>query len=125
MFTRDDVIFAYTRRQAVADGVLFDVSEMAREAGFKWPVAMTASVWEDCVRVPEGVEGQDEAGRQWDILFMLRHAIRTTTPPGREMRFQLLVRNDNRAPRPVTLKAVIGPDDNGNPCLTVMKPEED
>lgn len=34
-------IFSYSRKQAIADGVLVDVSEMAREAGFKYPVAVT------------------------------------------------------------------------------------
>ena len=30
-----DVISTYTRAQAIEDGVLIDVSSMAREAGFK------------------------------------------------------------------------------------------
>jgi len=34
------VIHTYTRAQAIEDGVLIDVSEMAREAGFRWPVAV-------------------------------------------------------------------------------------
>lgn len=37
------VIHTYTRAQAIEDGVLIDVSEMAREAGFRWPVAVTAT----------------------------------------------------------------------------------
>src|SRR5690606_22501667 len=32
-----DIIFAYTRAQAIADGVLIDVSNTAREAGIKFP----------------------------------------------------------------------------------------
>jgi len=42
-------ISTYTRRQALDDGVLVDVSEMAREAGFRFPVAVTHAAWEDCV----------------------------------------------------------------------------
>lgn len=44
------VIYSYTRAEAIADHVLIDVSETAWEAGFKWPVALTHAVWEDCSR---------------------------------------------------------------------------
>ena len=37
---------AYTRAQAIADGILVDVSETAREAGFNIPVALTRTVWD-------------------------------------------------------------------------------
>lgn len=39
------VIHSYSRAQAIEDGVLVDVSSMAKEAGFIWPVAVTAAVW--------------------------------------------------------------------------------
>jgi len=38
------VIYGYSREQAIADGVLIDVSELAREAGFRILVAVTAAV---------------------------------------------------------------------------------
>ena len=41
----DPVISVYTRAQAIGDGILVDVSETAREAGFKIPVAVTRTVW--------------------------------------------------------------------------------
>ena len=121
MFTRDDIIHAYTRAQAVADGVLVDVSEAAREAGFRYPVALTRAVWDEHVAVPPSVEGQDEAGRLWDVLTMLRFAIRAGGG-GSELRFRLHVRNDNRDGEPpmVELKAVCGPGDDMEPCITVM-----
>ena len=34
----DGVIYSYSRAQAIAEGVLVDVTEIAKEAGFKWPV---------------------------------------------------------------------------------------
>ena len=121
-----DIIFAYTRTQAIADGVLMDVTPTAKEAGFRYPVALTAAVWSKFVCVPEGVEDQDETGRLWDILCMLRFAIRRAHN-GSELLFSLHVRNDNRPSTPplIRLKAVCGPDDDGQPCLTVMLPSED
>jgi hypothetical protein len=75
MFENVDLIHVYTRADALRDGVLIDVSATAREAGIRWPVALSRAVWERCVRVPLGVLCQDEAGRLWDVLWMLRWAV--------------------------------------------------
>ena len=121
-----EVISAYSRAQAIADGVLVDVSTVAKEAGFRSPVALTRSVWDEYVEVPAGVIGQDVNGRLWDVLYMLKVAMRTSRG-GRELQYQLHVRNDNRERMPplVTLKALSGPGDSGEPVLTIMLPEED
>jgi hypothetical protein len=126
MFENTDLIHRYTRADAIRDGVLIDVSETAREAGIRWPVALTAAAWGRCVTVPPGVVFQDEAGRLWDVLTMLRFAVRRSSEGAREERFGVCVRNDNRDRTPplVRLKALCGPDDDGGPCLTVMMPDE-
>ncbi len=54
------------------DGMLIDVSATGREAGFKYPVTLTAAAWAKCVAVPAGVLCQDEPRRLWDVLTMLR-----------------------------------------------------
>src|SRR5262249_25990843 len=105
MFEDADLIHRYTRAQAIADGVLIDVSATAREAGFKFPVALTAAVWARCVAVPPGVACQDEAGRLWDVLWLLRLAVARGAGP--EVRYGVHVRNDDREGTPplVRLKA--------------------
>lgn len=68
-----DVIAGYSRAQALEDGVLIDVSDTAREAGFKFPVAITQAVWDRYI-IPSELDanyGQDERGRLWDTLWML------------------------------------------------------
>src|SRR5262249_50067177 len=126
MFEEADLIHRYTRADAIRDGVLIDVSTIAREAGFKYPVALTAAVWAQCVAVPPGVAYQDEAGRLWDVLWMLHFAIRGSNG-GPEIRFGVHVRNDNPEGTPplVRLKALCGPGDQGEPVVTVMLPDED
>ena len=120
------VVFAYTRAQALKDGVLIDVSEMAREAGFKYPAAVTRAVWERYVRVPENLPGQDESGRLWDILWMLLVAIRRSRKGQVELTFPLYVQmRPGEGPKLVTLKSVCGPGDQGEPVLTIMLPHED
>ena len=54
-----DYIYRYSRAQAVEDGVLVDVSKIAREAGITFPVAVTCAVWEQCIAVPPAVKCQD------------------------------------------------------------------
>lgn len=125
MFEDADIIYAYTRKEAIEDGTLIDVTETAREAGLRWPLALTSAAWNEYVRVPQGVNGQDEAGRLWDILTMLIVAIRRETHKGRVLVFHVMVRNEPNRSCVVALKAVSGPDDEGNPCLTVMLPDED
>lgn len=124
------VISAYSRAQAIEDGMLIAVDEpTASEAGFKFPIAMTAAVFEQCVAVPEGLESQDVAGRLWDVLWMLRCAIKRSIA-GSDIPFELFVRSKNSGPRLcgrdlVKLKALCGPGDDAEPVITIMLPHED
>jgi hypothetical protein len=126
MFDKADLIHRYSRADALADGVLIDVSPTASEAGFKVPVALTAAAWAKCVTVPPGVQCQDEAGRLWDVVWLLACAIRRGGS-GAEVRFGVHVRNDNRERTPplVRLKALCGPGDGGEPVVTVLLPDQD
>lgn len=118
------VIHSYSRAEALEDGVLVDVTSMAREAGFRIPVALTRAVWESYVTVPPKVIAQDEPGRLWDILWMASLAARCNRNAS-EVRFTVSIRNDNRQPRPRRLKAVVGSGDGGEAVITILLPEED
>ena len=117
------VIYAYTRADALRDGELVDVTPMAREAGFRVPVAVTRAAWVGVVE-PDETPGQSVEGRLWDVLWMLHYAIATSPGSGSTIRFQLYALIGGVS-RPVTLKAVMGPGDEGEPVLTVMWPDED
>jgi hypothetical protein len=121
-----EVIYSYTRSQAVADGVQVDVSKIAGEAGIRFPVFITRTAFDAYVTVPPDVTGQDEAGRLWEVVCMLRFAIRKATPGQTRLPFALYVRNDNRRPRLVKLIATCGAlgMDDPQPAITVMMPDE-
>jgi len=126
------VIASYSRAQAIDDGVLIDVTSVAREAGFKWPVALTHAAWCDCVAWTERDNHfriyQDESGRLWDVLFMASYAVRTAAIPGDRLRFSLYrVPKDGRSTQAqeVSLKLMVGPGDAGEPVVTIMLPNED
>jgi hypothetical protein len=101
--------------------VLIDVSVVAGEAGIRYPAALTAAAWGRCAAVPPGVICQDEAGRLWDVLYLLRLAI-GRSDGGPVVRFAVRVRNDSREGKPplVKLKALCGPGDRGEPGITLM-----
>ena len=122
-----DVVFSYTRAQAVADGVQVEVTKTAREAGISFPVFLTRTAFDAYVTVPPSVTGQDEAGRLWDVLWMLRFAILRSRPGCDRIPVALYVRNDDRAAKLVKLIATCGPLDLGDPqpAITVMMPDED
>ena len=122
-----EVIYTYTRAHAIADGFQVDATTTAQEAGIRFPVFLTRAVYDAYVTLPPGVAGQDEAGRLWDVLTMLRHSIRNSTPGQNRLPFALYVRNGSRRPRLIKLIATCGAldFDDPRPALTIAMPDED
>jgi hypothetical protein len=121
------VIYSYTRADALDDGEQVEVTDYAIEVGIGYRVFLTRSVFDAFVSVPAGVEGQDQPGRLWDVVTMLRYAIIRAPAGASRIPFSLYVRNDNRRCRLVKLVAECGPldIDDPSPAITVMRPTED
>jgi hypothetical protein len=124
-------IHGYTRAQAITDGVLVDITETAREAGFRLPVAITSAAWAKTVAWADEDSArqtlQDESGRLWDVVWMSYVAARRASG-GCRVPVQLYVvprGGAGRRPRLTTLHMVIGPGDEGEPVITLMNPNED
>ena len=121
-------ISSYSRKQALEDGVLIDITKTAKEAGVKFPTAMTSAAYEDCVSWTQKSGVQDESGRLWDVAWMFSRAAIRSWSSDRQITFSLF-RVPNKAkcrdPKPVILKAVIGPGDNMEPVITIMCLDED
>lgn len=121
-----DLIYSYTRKQAIADGVLVDVSKVAQEAGIKYPVAVTSTLWESLIKPTPELEAQGQSfdGRLWDLLFMFAFYARAATNSILiyECLFQM---QPSEEPELRKIKAVIGPGDTTDPVITIMLPEED
>jgi hypothetical protein len=124
------IIYGYSRAQAIADGVLVDVSAMARQTGFSVPVAMTSAAWADLVEWSDQDSSrqthQDESGRLWDVLWMARLAARCAQGGTVAVQFYRVPRGGKgRMPRKTTLQMNIGPGDVAEPVITLMIPGED
>ncbi|MHB1683958.1 MAG: DUF6573 family protein [Bacilli bacterium] len=128
----DEIIASYTRAQATQDGVLIDVSNMAKEAGFVIPVAVTAAVWNEYI-VPSdklrGGYGQSEDGRLWDLLHMLYVRIKRGESSASRLRFEVsyMLETKLRGPaqRIIEFQSVCHAGDAMEPVITIMLPTED
>lgn len=120
-----EVIHAYTRAQAIEDGFLVDVSEQASSktgfmGGFTVPVAITDAVHADIERFnPRGL--QDYRGRLHDVLWMASLAVRRAC--GESQCLFGVIMQVGRTKRQV-YKIVMGPGDDAEPVITIMKREE-
>ena len=132
-FSHADVVYSYTRAEAIADGVLVDLMQpdfldLFRDAGIKFPCAMTIDAFSTYVDMSPELQketGQDIKGRLWDILWMFRQQARQTTPGTDTLYFKFVATTDRLVTKEHVLKAVVGPGDQGEPVITFMHPWED
>ena len=124
------VIYAYTRAQAIADGVLVDVTETAKEAGFKLPVVITEALHSRLTptKADQGL-GQDYDGRLWDVLWIADFTIKLADPGTDTVTFTVILQEiEARRGEPqntdLRLRAVCGPGDSGEPVVTIGFPED-
>ncbi len=127
LFTEADVVHTYTRREALADGTLIDLTEEGREAGIRHPLAITAAAYHESIAMTDMARrmGCDERGRRWDVAWMLRLAMGRARPGADTLLYRVLVVRNRQEPEEVELRAVCGPGDDAAPVITVMLPGED
>jgi hypothetical protein len=139
-------IFKYSRAQAIADGLLVDLTtatdengqRLCLEFGFKVPVAITRHAWAKTIEAggnwrPDGdgevlelKGGQSLAGRLKDLLWMLRIACSGDPACSDRVHFEVRVdvHGDGRC-EAVKLWALCGLGDDAEPVLTMMAEGED
>ena len=127
IFADANVIFEYTRAQAIADGTLLDLSATfpSDTRLFKYNLCCTAAVWTliENAAAAEDLETPDVY--VWDLAYMAFNAIQTRGNTGdSQLHFKItLPLCDNGTEH--RLKMVCGPDDEGKPCITIMRIDED
>ena len=89
--TEENVVYTYTREQAIQDGELMDISQTseAKEAGFRIPICVTRNLWGKIN--DRKAEGQDWKGRLWDICFMASNAFRSKRKSESDCRITVFV----------------------------------
>jgi hypothetical protein len=127
-----DLVHSYSRRQAIADVVLVDVSVQAGPAGmlggFAVPVAVTAALWVAIEAIPNSLVGTaDVRGRLHDVLWMAACAARRRAraePSGARTDFAVILPRRATRKRTVQLVVAVSPGDDGEPVVTIGFPED-
>jgi hypothetical protein len=123
-----ELIYSYTRAQAIEDGVLVDVTKMAREAGFTGNTAVTQALWATIHEIPENFTWESIEGRLWDVLWLARMAAGAKHNRGKSRltyRLKLNTRNlDPSCDQIVELVLDVGPGDHGEIVVTIGYEED-
>ena len=121
---QEETIFSYSRAQALEDGVLADISSLAKEAGFKYPVAVTQGVYS--ILDDARAAGQSFEGRCWDMLTIFRYAIKKQNSSPDTVYFApLFLFPETEEPKPIQMWAKCDAGDNLEPVITIMLEGED
>ena len=118
MFTDEDLIYSYSRAEALRDGVLVDLTERARCCGIRYPTACTQGVQAliEAIEDPHPTLRHVQAlGRTDAVLVAMLAAIRQARGTDR-VHFEALG---------CALWAQCGPGDTAAPVITIMVEGED
>jgi len=126
-----EVIHTYSAKDALEDGTFTDVSELAREKGFRYRVLATQGVIGRCTpsKEEEEKEWQSFNGRMLDVLWMAYLAARRSSGSDEITSFQVsfrdVVKHKSRD-KIETLWAVVEPiaPDDPEPVVIIMFPDE-
>lgn len=126
--TDADLIFSYSRAQAIADGVLVDAStgplgQISRQT-YKYPIAMTAEVFFIIEQAADNPLLHNDLTGIWnDIMWMsLRYIVARPDPATVLFQVKITGIEDREI---FTFKLVVGPGDNAEPVITLMLPDQD
>ena len=124
--SRLDPAYSGSRAHALKNGEIIDVSQTARQSGFRWPTALTRAVWEDCVAWTEEDSKrqtpQTESVRMRALVSKCTDTVRLRTPSSDRMAFSInRIPRDGKAKtaRSVILQLVAHPGDDEEPVLTI------
>lgn len=121
-------IHTYTRAQALEDGVLVcansgSIDEVTRQH-FKYPVALSARLAEIIQKAVDNERHCNDWKGVWhDVCHMSKGPLYRELDPTTRV-FRVIITGAGRN-KYWDLKAVCGPDDNGEPCLTFLLRNED
>jgi hypothetical protein len=119
-----EVVYSYTRKQAVADGhqilLTGDNAALARDFGWKYPIYFTRGVW-DLIEQSAAYENDpnDLTGILWDFLMTARFGQDVTE----DLRKFYITINEKGRPHRHLFYIQVGPTDIDDPApaLTIMQ----
>jgi hypothetical protein len=121
-----EVVHRYTRAQAIADGVLVDMTAMGRGCGFKLPVAITATLFADVESWADGADwGNGEPTAEQFVRWLLCFACETIRASQEINTDRLTLSLSHFAGCPKSAVIHVGPGDDAEPVITLMYPGDE
>ncbi|MBD0316429.1 MAG: hypothetical protein ICV75_07035 [Nitrospiraceae bacterium] len=114
-----------SRQEAIAAGFLIDVTPDAQKLGLAFPVTITKPLWDVGIAPDQILSEDDKSARLRDVLmaFRLRLAGQGTLSPLIDFP-ALLELPPGSVPQPVSLFALIQPDEQQRTMVTLLLPNE-
>lgn len=120
------LISVYTRKQAIEDGVLIDITEAAKRSGFKLPFAITSNLHQQYVGPPvevQDIPGQSEEERLARLLNQAWIAA-CSEKQSNHVVFGMMFLMEPEEFETTNIWLIIDGGDDGQPVLTLMLPED-
>lgn len=121
-------IFIYTRAQAIADGMLVDVTEIARKHGYKCDTALTRAVFSQFVEVDPFIDNDPTHEAIRRVLRAIHKQAIDNAKAGKEDNMILATLTEDGSGLPTgELKAIIEAAESGasGGQITILLPNED
>jgi hypothetical protein len=112
-------------KQAIAAGVLIDVTPTAQQLGISFPMTITKPLWETGIAVHHTLTEEDTARRLRDVLMAFRLRLSSLVTVSPLMDFPaLLAFPPSTIPQPIPLFALIQPNKEHQVTVTLLLPNE-
>ncbi len=120
-----ELIFSYSRSQAIDDGVLVEVpQDELQAAGIRYHTCLTAELWHSVI-VPDEASAKTGSTAIGRLRIVLALFARAANQCKGDLLFFDVVLSFAGEPRSVKVKSVCGPGDDPTPCITLMCEHED
>ena len=113
---KEYIISAYSRQEAIVDGLLIDVTDIAQRAGICYPVAVSRRLWFEYINHTEPL------GRLWEMLWVFK--LKAIHEDSDMLSFNMSFTGADGNYQLVNLWAICGPGDLGEEVITIMLPDD-
>ena len=122
------LIYCYTRKRAIADGIMVDVSYFVSDFWFIVPLAITNNLFTRNIQPTNKLAeaGKSSESRMIDLLVVMMIKL-FQRPNTEQLSFNVsfdMEYEEKIESKLVQILAVIGQGDAGEPVLTIMLPED-
>ena len=119
MFDEGDLVFSYPRKQAIEDGILVDLTDFAKNHGFKIPVAMNIETFQECFVTEDEMDSVALSG--FFVELFLHIKLGKYKDERRDLVEIFFLGNSKHVQ---TIWAHVGPGDDAEPVLTACYPRD-